>query len=86
MVKRLLDEAFKALYQDDYNESAVRKITGQSDKVKQLIRQYKNERYPNIAVTIDLLTTGFDVPTDSSLDFDLASHLLEFDDDEFSRF
>ena len=48
MVKRLLNEAFKALYQDDYNESAVRKITGQSDKIKQLIRQYKNERYPNI--------------------------------------
>ena len=62
MVKRLLDDAFKALYQDDYNEAAVRKITGQSDKVKQLIRQYKNERYPNIAVTVDLLTTGIDVP------------------------
>jgi len=62
MVKRLLDDAFKALYQDDYNEAAIRKITGQSDKVKQLIRQYKNERYPNIAVTVDLLTTGIDVP------------------------
>ena len=62
MVKRLLDDAFKALYQDDYNEAAVRKITGQSDKVKQLIRQYENERYPNIAVTVDLLTTGIDVP------------------------
>lgn len=61
MVKRLLDEAFKAVYEDDYNEAAVRKITGQSDKVGQLIRQYKNERYPNIAITVDLLTTGIDV-------------------------
>ncbi|MFI0399224.1 MAG: type I restriction-modification system endonuclease [Thiolinea sp.] len=61
MVKRLLDEAFKAVYEDDYNEAAVRKITGQSDKVRQLIRQYKNERYPNIAITVDLLTTGIDV-------------------------
>ncbi len=69
MVKRLLDEAFKALYDDAYNEAAVRKITGQSDKVKQLIRQYKNERYPNIAITVDLLTTGIDVPKICNLVF-----------------
>ncbi|MCB1806278.1 MAG: DEAD/DEAH box helicase family protein, partial [Candidatus Competibacteraceae bacterium] len=62
MVKRLLDEAFKALYNGDYNQAAVAKITGQSDKVEQLIRQYKNERYPTIAITVDLLTTGIDVP------------------------
>jgi len=62
MVKRLLDEAFKALYGDQYNEAAVRKITGASDKVDQLIRLYKNERYPSIAITVDLLTTGIDVP------------------------
>lgn len=36
--------------------------TGQSDKVDQLIRRYKNERYPSIAITVDLLTTGIDVP------------------------
>lgn len=62
MVKRLLDDAFKNLYGDDYNEAAVRKITGASDKISQLIRQYKNERYPSIAITVDLLTTGIDVP------------------------
>jgi len=62
MVKRLLDAAFKDLYGDEYNEAAVRKITGTSDKVRQLIRQYKNERYPSIAITVDLLTTGIDVP------------------------
>nr|WP_205200203.1 type I restriction-modification system endonuclease [Burkholderia sp. Cy-637] len=62
MVKRLLDEAFKEQYGDDYNETAVKKITGQSDKVSQLIRLYKNERFPSIAITVDLLTTGIDVP------------------------
>lgn len=62
MVKRLLDEAFIDLYNGEYNQAAVAKITGQSDKVGQLIRQYKNERYPNIAITVDLLTTGIDVP------------------------
>jgi type I restriction enzyme R subunit len=69
MVKRLLDEAFKELYNGEYNQAAVAKITGQSDKVSQLIRQYKNERYPNIAITVDLLTTGIDVPTICNLVF-----------------
>ncbi|ALJ71813.1 Type-1 restriction enzyme R protein [Burkholderia pseudomallei] len=69
MVKRLLDDAFKAQYGDDYNEAAVRKITGQSDRVSQLIRLYKNERYPSIAITVDLLTTGIDVPRISHLVF-----------------
>lgn len=69
MVKRLLDEEFKDLYNGDYNQAAVAKITGQSDKVEQLIRQYKNERYPNIAITVDLLTTGIDVPKISNLVF-----------------
>lgn len=62
MVKRLLDEAFKGVHGDAYAEAAVRKITGKSDKVDQLIRYFKNERYPNIAITVDLLTTGIDVP------------------------
>ncbi|MDQ7733894.1 type I restriction-modification system endonuclease [Halomonas sp. SpR1] len=62
MVKRLLDDAFKALYNGSYHQAAVAKITGKSDKVDQLIRRYKNERYPNIAITVDLLTTGIDVP------------------------
>lgn len=62
MVKRLLDKAFTEVHGDAYNEAAVRKITGQSDKVDQLIRQYKNEKYPSIAITVDLLTTGIDVP------------------------
>ncbi|GAA3528422.1 type I restriction-modification system endonuclease [Zobellella aerophila] len=69
MVKRLLDDAFKALYNGDYNQAAVAKITGKSEKVEQLIRQFKNERYPNIAITVDLLTTGIDVPRICNLVF-----------------
>lgn len=69
MVKRLLDEAFKNVYNGEYSQAAVAKITGKSDKVDQLIRQYKNERYPNIAITVDLLTTGIDVPRIGNLVF-----------------
>lgn len=62
-VKRLLDENFSEIYGDEYNEKSVMKITGKSDKVKELIRLFKNERYPNIAITVDLLSTGIDVPS-----------------------
>jgi len=69
MVKRLLDEEFKKLYNGDYSQAAVEVIKGDSDKVEQKIRQFKNERYPNIAITVDLLTTGVDVPRVSNLVF-----------------
>lgn len=68
-VKRLLDQAFKDLYGNEYSQAAVAKITGQSDKVEQLIRRYKNERHPSIAITVDLLTTGIDVPKICNLVF-----------------
>ncbi|WP_267273600.1 type I restriction-modification system endonuclease [Pseudomonas putida] len=68
-VKNLLDDAFKAAYGEQYNEATVRIITGQSDKVEQLIRRYKNEPHPSIAITVDLLTTGIDVPTICNLVF-----------------
>lgn len=69
MVKRLLNNAFKDVYGDAYNQAAVEKITGASDKVDQLIRRYKNEPTPNIAITVDLLTTGIDVPKICNLVF-----------------
>ena len=68
-VKNLLDEAFHAAYGEQYNQAAVQIITGQSDKVETLIRQYKNESNPNIAITVDLLTTGIDVPKICNLVF-----------------
>jgi len=61
LVVRLLTEAFEAggvSIPDD----AIEKITGSIDKPEAMIRKFKNERLPNIAVTVDLLTTGIDVP------------------------
>jgi type I restriction enzyme R subunit len=50
-------------------DDAVIKITGNADKPLELIRRYKNERLPNVAVTVDLLTTGIDVPEICNLVF-----------------
>jgi type I restriction enzyme R subunit len=61
LVVFLLKEAFKKRY-GEIDDDAVIKITGAADKPLQLIREYKNERLPNVAVTVDLLTTGIDVP------------------------
>ncbi len=61
LVVFLLKEAFKSRY-GEVDDEAVVKITGAADKPLQLIREYKNERTPNVAVTVDLLTTGIDVP------------------------
>ncbi len=68
MVVRLLKQAFadKGIEVED---DAVLKITGTADKPLQLIRRYRNERNPVIAVTVDLLTTGIDVPSISNLVF-----------------
>jgi type I restriction enzyme R subunit len=43
-------------------DNAIVKITAKADKPEKLIRSFKNERDPRIAVTVDLLTTGIDVP------------------------
>lgn len=68
-VKNLLDDAFREAYAEQYNQATVQIITGQSDKVEQLIRRYKNEPHPSIAITVDLLTTGIDVPKICNLVF-----------------
>ncbi|GGF67358.1 type I restriction-modification system endonuclease [Alteromonas lipolytica] len=67
MVEALKDacEAYHGEVEDD----AIMKITGASDKPLQLIRRYKNDRLPNIVVTVDLLTTGIDVPSICNLVF-----------------
>ncbi len=43
-------------------ESYVRKITGRVDRPLQAIREFRNRPSPGIAVTVDLLSTGVDVP------------------------
>ncbi|MGJ0485198.1 MAG: type I restriction-modification system endonuclease [Methylomicrobium sp.] len=65
-------EAFKTAienYHGEVEDDAVQKITGTTDKPIEKIRSYKNDRLPNIAVTVDLLTTGVDVPKISNLVF-----------------
>ena len=61
LVVTLLKEEFQKQY-GTVDDDAVLKITGSADKPLALIRRYKNERNPSIAVTVDLLTTGIDVP------------------------
>ncbi|RED32186.1 type I restriction-modification system endonuclease [Paenibacillus sp. VMFN-D1] len=56
------------------DNDAVMKITGSigggnPKKVQEAIKRFKNERYPNIVVTVDLLTTGIDVPKITTLVF-----------------
>ncbi|UOF01497.1 type I restriction-modification system endonuclease [Bdellovibrio reynosensis] len=61
MVVRLLNDAFKAKY-GDIDRNAITKITASVDKPLEKIRLFKNENFPSIVTTVDLLTTGIDVP------------------------
>lgn len=56
------------------DNDAVLKITGSvaggnKKKIAEAIKRFKNEQYPNIVVTVDLLTTGIDVPEITKLVF-----------------
>lgn len=68
LVVRLLKAAFAAQY-GAVDDDAVIKITGNADQPLQLIRRFKNEHNPTVAVTVDLLTTGIDVPAICNLVF-----------------
>lgn len=68
LVVALMKQAFQDQY-GSIDDDAVIKITGSADNPLQLIRRYKNERNPNVAVTVDLLTTGVDVPEICNLVF-----------------
>jgi type I restriction enzyme R subunit len=43
-------------------EDFVRKITGRADRPLQLIREFRNRPQPTVVVTVDLLSTGVDIP------------------------
>lgn len=53
----------------EIRDDMIQKITGSVDKPGKLILKYKNEADPRIAVTVDLLTTGIDVPSITNLVF-----------------
>lgn len=63
-----IKKAFSATY-GEIEDAAVRKITGSVDRVGDLIRSFRNDAFPKIAVTVDLLTTGIDVPSIENLVF-----------------
>ena len=56
---RLVDIARDVFGQGD---SFVQKITGRSDRPLQLIREFRNRKLPAVTVTVDMLSTGVDIP------------------------
>jgi type I restriction enzyme, R subunit len=51
------------------DDDVVRKITGATDRPLDAIRRFKNETQPKIAITVDLLSTGVDMPKVSNIVF-----------------
>lgn len=68
-VVALLSKLFKEKYGKEWNNDAVVKITGNADQPSKLVERFKKNKFPNIAVTVDLLTTGIDVPKICNLVF-----------------
>lgn len=60
LVVRILKEEFEKEI-GEVDDDAIEKITGSIDKPIEMILKFKNEKFPTIAVTVDLLTTGIDV-------------------------
>ena len=68
MIVNILKEEFEDMGEEVDHEAIV-KITGNVSTRKDLLRRFKNEHNPNIVVTVDLLTTGIDVPPITNLVF-----------------
>ena len=68
---RIVDCLKLALAQQygEIDNDIVAKITGSIDDPLGMIRHFKNEQNPKIVVTVDLLTTGIDVPKICNLVF-----------------
>lgn len=73
----LIVQLLKEIYQEqglELDNDAIMKITGSvangdQKRIQEKIKRFKNEQYPNIVVTVDLLTTGIDVPEITTLVF-----------------
>jgi len=71
MIVKILKEIYAETGVDN---DAIMKITGSvgggnKKKMQEAINRFKNERFPSIVVTVDLLTTGIDVPEITTLVF-----------------
>ena len=67
-IVQILKEEFDNVGQPVDND-AIALIVGDTHKRKNLLKRYQNEQYPSIVVTVDLLTTGVDVPAICNLIF-----------------
>lgn len=67
----LVDELRQALFREygPQPHDLVEKITGRVDRPLDRIKAYKNDARPKYVVTVDLLTTGVDVPAITNLVF-----------------
>lgn len=71
----LIVKVIKEIYAEGgVDNDAVMKITGSvaggnKKKISEAIKRFKNEAYPKVVVTVDLLTTGIDVPEITTLVF-----------------
>ncbi len=71
----LIVKILKEIYAETgVDNDAIMKITGSvgggnRKKVQEAINRFKNERFPSVVVTVDLLTTGIDVPEITALVF-----------------
>lgn len=69
IVRLLVEELQEEHGNDAVPHGIVMKITGNVDKADNLILKFKNDPYPKYVVTVDLLTTGVDVPSICNLVF-----------------
>lgn len=69
IVRLLVEELQEEYGQDAVPKAMVMKITGSVDRPEDLILKFKNDPYPKYVVTVDLLTTGIDVPSICNLVF-----------------
>ncbi|MBX4993877.1 type I restriction enzyme R subunit [Rhizobium binae] len=69
IVRLLVEELQNEHGKDAVPHAMVMKITGNVDKADDLILKFKNDPYPKYVVTVDLLTTGVDVPSICNLVF-----------------
>lgn len=67
LVKELRD-AFRNAY-GPMKDETVQRLTGDVDKIEKLILSFRNDPLPKVAVTVDLLTTGVDIPKITSIVF-----------------
>ncbi len=68
MIVQYLHEEYEAIGYE-VPQGATQKITGNVYENENLTKRFKNEKFPNIVVTVDLLTTGIDVPQITNLVF-----------------